>query len=79
MAATLAEVPPDKLAELASYLEEFCPPSKASCKDGEDVSEQYWYLLAGTLRALKNVGQAFKYDEHVCVENMSIIMLVDIT
>ncbi len=76
MAATLAEVPPDKLAELASYLDDFCPPSKASCEDGEDDSEKYWYLLAG---ALTNVGQAFKYDEHVCVENMSIIMFVDIT
>ncbi len=72
MTATLADVPRDQLAELAFYLEKFCPTSKASCEDGEDDSDQYWSLLARTLRAQKNVGQEFKYDEYVCVKSMSL-------
>ncbi len=61
MATTVADIPPDKMSELASYLDDFCPSSNSY----DDDSEQYWYLLAVSLRALKTLGEEYKYDEHV--------------
>ena len=46
MAATVADLPPDRFSELASYLKGFSPPHP----DDEEESLQYWELLAETLR-----------------------------
>ena len=46
MAATVADLPPERFSELAGYLKEFSP---AHPGDEEDPP-QYWEMIAETLR-----------------------------